>query len=138
MASPIGQYTSGNGSSVSVVAAAGAAPCGNLSAINEQGQSSRFCYDGTPNVTIPDWPSGSVIAVYDGAGVLKFQDGRVWTRVIPTPQAIVAPAAVAAAVASPTDFLSGTTFGISNLLLIAGGVVALLMFTSDSPGGRRR
>ena len=130
MASPIGNYIYA-GQACSVVAAGGSAPC-NMSAVNERGEKSSFCYDGTPNVTLPGW---GITGVIDSYGNIVFSNGATWQAVIPTPAAITSPAAVAAAAATPTDFFSGTTLGISNLALVGIAVVGVLFMSSG--GGRR-
>jgi hypothetical protein len=131
MASPAGNYTY-NGLPCSVVATGSTADpvCGVLQAVNERGAISRFCYDGNPTATLPEWGITGVVS----AQAINFSNGTVWTRVIPAPAAVATPAAVAAAVTSPTDFFSGTTFGVSNLVLVGVAVIGLLFMSS---GGRR-
>ena len=67
-------------------------------------------------------------------GNILWSNGQGWVPLNP-PAAVTSPAAVAAAVTTPTDFFSGTTFGISNLALVGIAVVGMLYISSG--GGRR-
>ena len=137
MASPAGNYTL-NGLPCSV-SGPGVQVC-DLTATDPNGQKSRFCWDGTPgpppiaNIQVPEW---DIQARIDAAGNINYSNGAVWKPVAaasPVVAAVASPSAVAAAVATPTDFFSGTTFGVSNLVLVGVAVIGLLFMSS---GGRR-
>jgi hypothetical protein len=66
-------------------------------------------------------------------GNIVFSNGQTLVPLVaPT---VASPVAVAAAVTTPTDFFSGTTFGVSNLVLVGIAVVGILFMSGG--GGRR-
>ena len=100
---------------------------GSLSAVNEAGIPVSATISGN---TITAWGlTGTRDPV---TGNIVFSNGQTWVPLVaPT---VASPVAVAAAVTTPTDFFSGTTFGISNLALVGIAVVGVLYM---SAGGRR-
>jgi hypothetical protein len=136
---PAGNYTNGANGLPCSITGPGLQVC-DLTALNEKGQWSRFCWDGTPgpippasNIDLPEW---NLTARIDASGNIDFSDGTFWRPAAASVvAAVTSPAVVAAAVTTPTDFFSGTTFGISNLVLVGVAVVGLLFMSSR--GGQR-